>query len=182
MKYTNKNLVMDSSTSLREKSVPVTFPMSENDLECLIGLREYVINSLDDELVEKFDLSPAVGLAAPQIGVNKKMAVVYIEYEKGVDDICLINPKIVAHSSELTYVDGGEACLSVKEQYDAIIERYQYIKVKYQDTKGEIKTLEASGFTAIAIQHEIDHLNGILFYDHINKKNPYTPSNNSFPV
>lgn len=182
MKYTNKDLVKDTNPNLRNKCQKVEFPMSKEDLECLQGLREYVINSLDEKLVEEYKLSPAVGLAAPQIGVSKQMAVVYVEYEEAIDDIIMINPKIIAHSTELAYVEGGEACLSVDEQYDGIVQRYQYVKVKYNKPDGSEVTIQAKGFTAIAIQHEIDHLNGILFYDYIDKINPHTPGKNSFPI
>ncbi len=184
MKFTNKNVIDDNNPLLREKATPVEFPMSEEEIATYRGLREYVINSIDPVLAENFGLSPAVGIAAPQVGVLKQMAAVYIadENDKPLLDIVLINPKIMAHSVEKTYLDSGEACLSVKGIHDGIVERYAYIKVRYQTLDGETKTLEASDFFAVAIQHEMDHLKGILFYDHINKQNPFLASKGSYEL
>lgn len=185
---TNKNIVIDPDKRLRTKCSEVTFPLGQEDTQLINDLREYVINSLDDEKCEKYDISPAVGIAAPQVGVTKQMCVVYIEFideennKKEIIDLQMINPKIMAYSEENIYLENGEACLSIKEKHEGIVHRHAYIKVRYYDLSGKKHIIEAYDFLAIAIQHEIDHLNGILFYDHINKLSPFTPKPNSFPL
>lgn len=184
MIFTNKNLVLDSDPSLREKCDMVQFPLSEEDRTLAVGLREYIINSLDEDLCEKYDLSPAVGIAAPQVGAQKRIVAVYVEAEDGepVIDLLMINPRIMAHSVEMTYLENGEACLSVPDEHPGLVHRYAYIKVRYQDLDGNTKYYESDDFGAVAVQHEIDHLNGILFYDHIDLKNPNKAKNSAFPL
>lgn len=184
MIFTNNDLILDPNPILREKCEKVNFPLSEEDRRLYDGLREYVINSLDEELVEKYDLSPAVGIAAPQVGQTKQMCAIYIENENGkaICDIVLINPRIIAHSVEQTYLENGEACLSIKDEHRGLIHRYSYIKVRYQDLEGNTKTVEVNDFMAVAFQHEIDHLNGILFYDHIDPVKPFKIKPNSFAL
>lgn len=183
MKYTNKDIVCDPSEILRKKSTEVSFPLSEEDSAIIYGLREYVKNSIDEELCEKYDLSPAVGIAAPQVGILKKMCVVYVEEDDQVlCDLMLINPKIIAYSTEKVYIENGEACLSIESEHTGIVERPAYIKVRYDGLDGEKLTVELSDFFAIAVQHEIDHLNGILYYDHIDQANPLKASANSYPL
>ncbi len=184
MIFTNKDLILDPNPILRQKCEKVEFPLTAEDRKLYDGLREYVINSLNEELVEKYDLSPAVGIAAPQVGHTKQMCAIYIENEEGkiICDIVLINPRIIAHSVEQTYIENGEACLSIRDEHPGLVHRYAYIKVRYQDLEGNIKTLEVNDFMAIAFQHEIDHLNGVLFYDHINQENPYQVKPNSFAL
>lgn len=101
------------------------------------------------------------GLAANQIGVLKKIVVVELE-ETGV--LKLVNPKITWKSSEL--VEGEEGCLSVPMQKDIVI-RSKAIKVEYIDENNNKKTIEADDFVARCLQHEIDHLNGILYIDYL---------------
>lgn len=184
MKFTNKNIVPDSNPKLREKSVEYKHPITKKEREELLGLLEYVKNSIDQDLAEKYDLSPAVGIAAPQVGILKRGFAVYIEAEDTDDVISVImtNPKILAYSVENVFVDGGEACLSVAEEHIGNIMRHAYVKVKYTDIDGNDKTEEFYDFPSIAIQHELDHLNGVLFYDKINKKNPLEVPENSHPL
>jgi peptide deformylase len=107
------------------------------------------------------------GLAAPQIGVSKRIAIVRNFFEDPLhpeeihsDDIILINPKITSFSSE-TEID-WEGCLSVPDKY-GLVERYKKIKVSYKDIDGNNQKIKAEGFFGRTIQHEIDHLDGILF-------------------
>ncbi|MDE3838467.1 peptide deformylase [Bacillus methanolicus] len=112
-----------------------------------------LLNNMYDTMIE-YD---GVGLAAPQIGVNKQVAIVDIDDEKGT--IELINPEIMETSGEQT---GPEGCLSFPGLYGEVTRPY-FVKVKAQDRKGKPFILEAEDFLARAIQHEIDHLNGVLF-------------------
>ena len=98
-----------------------------------------------------------VGLAAPQVGINKRVIVVDI----GEGLYKLVNPEIVSSSG---IQDGPEGCLSVPNVIGNV-KRSEHIKVKALDENGNIVTIEASGFLARAFQHEIDHLNGIIFTD-----------------
>ena len=93
-----------------------------------------------------------------------------------------IEGAIMAHSVEMVFLEGGEACLSIQDAHEGLVNRYAYIKVKYYDLEGKEHLIESEGFEAIAIQHEIDHLNGVLFYDHINKKEPFKVVENAFPL
>ena len=98
-----------------------------------------------------------VGLAAPQIGIAKRIAIVDIDDKHG--KIELINPEIVEEEGEQV---GPEGCLSFPDLYGDV-KRADYVKVRAQNRKGKWYELEARGFLARAIQHEIDHLNGVLF-------------------
>ncbi|MBU8877774.1 peptide deformylase [Bacillus sp. FJAT-29790] len=112
-----------------------------------------LLNDMYDTMLE-FD---GVGLAAPQIGLDKQIAIVDIDDENGT--IELINPEILETKGEQL---GPEGCLSFPGLYGEVI-RPDYVKIKAQDRKGKYYTLEAEGFLARAILHEIDHLQGVLF-------------------
>ncbi|MHC0037218.1 peptide deformylase [Pseudoneobacillus sp. C159] len=112
-----------------------------------------ILNDMYDTMIE-FD---GVGLAAPQINLDWQIAIVDIGDETGT--IEMINPEIIDYSGEQT---GPEGCLSFPDLYGEVTRPYR-VKIKAQDRKGKFYTLEAEEFLARAIQHEIDHLNGILF-------------------
>ena len=132
------------------------------------------------KLVEKFDeelhilldamnevmiKSNGIGLAAVQVGHHKQVLILNIPDENDtqpIDNLIeMINPNIIKTNGETTYQEG---CLSVPSFYEEI-NRYEKIVVSYQDRYANIKTIEADGLLSIAIQHEIDHLKGILFID-----------------
>ena len=108
--------------------------------------------------------APGIGLAAPQIGVLLRLVVIDIAPEKIPSPIVLINPEIAAVSE--AQATREEGCLSLPEQY-AEVTRPAWVKVKYQDEHGAKKEIEGEGLLAACLQHEIDHLNGVLFVDHI---------------
>lgn len=112
-----------------------------------------LLNDMYDTMIE-FD---GVGLAAPQIGMNKQIAIVDIDDESGT--IELINPEILETNGEQ---NGVEGCLSFPGLYGEVSRPF-YVKVQAQDRKGRTYVLEAEDYLARAIQHEIDHLHGILF-------------------
>ncbi|MCP3739042.1 peptide deformylase [Rossellomorea sp. BNER] len=115
------------------------------------------LKKLLDNMYDSMVAADGVGLAAPQIGVDLQVAVVDIGDDNGT--IELINPEIVETKGEDTDVEG---CLSFPGLYGEV-SRPSYVKVKTQDRKGRMLMIEAEGFMARAIQHEIDHLHGILF-------------------
>ena len=135
---------------------------------------DYLYNSQLEDVAEKLNLRPGMGLAAPQVGINKNFFVVCHEEEPGVfQDYVLINPKIISNSEELIYAETGEGCLSVNREVEGIVPRYARITIAGQDINGNPLKIRAREELAIAFQHEYDHLQGILFYDHIDPKNPY---------
>lgn len=168
-----EDIVRDGHEALRKKSEDVSLPPSEEDKELLRKMREFIINSQDEEIAEKYQLRAGVGLAAPQLGINKRLIVVYFEYEDKLYDLQLINPKIVSHSVEQAYLANGEGCLSVDEAIEGYVVRNRRITVKAFDIDGNPVKLRFKDYPAIVLQHEIDHLNGIMFYDYIDKNNPF---------
>jgi peptide deformylase len=119
---------------------------------------------LIDDMIETMYAAPGVGLAAPQVGVSKRLAVIDISTkEQTVPLIVLINP-IVLHMEGS--VDFEEGCLSLPE-YTAKVTRAERILVRTQDREGKQMEIEGEGLLAIAMQHEIDHLDGLLLIDRI---------------
>jgi peptide deformylase len=108
--------------------------------------------------------APGIGLAAPQIGKLIRLVVIDIQPDKVPTPMVLINPEVVAKSDELAVREEG--CLSLPDQY-AEISRPAWVKVKYQDEHGTKHEVEADGLLAACLQHEIDHLNGVLFVDYL---------------
>jgi len=178
-----KDIIDEYHVNIRKPSQPVQFPLSETDKKILHDLKEYVLNSIDDELAEKYDLRPSVGIAAPQINILKQLSVVAAYDEHGDFFECeLINPRIIRHANFLTYLPQGEGCLSVNRVVPGIVPRYESITIRNYDYDGNAYTISLTGYLAIVIQHEIDHLHGVLFMDHINKDDPFTPPKNSAPI
>lgn len=121
-----------------------------------------------DDMLETMYHAVGVGLAAPQVGVSKRIVVIDISHddEDKMDPLYMVNPKIIWKSEEK--VCGEEGCLSVPEQ-KAEVERFAAVKVEYLDYHGNKQILEAEDFLAIAVQHELDHLDGILYIDRISR-------------
>jgi peptide deformylase len=177
---TMKDIVKDGTPVLREVAEEIILPASEKEKEILQEMLQYLINSQDPELAQKYQLRSGIGLAAPQIGINKRMFAVHLTDENGkVYSYGLFNPKIVSHSVEKTYLEGGEGCLSVDEDIPGIVPRYARITVTAVDLEGNPVKLRLKGLPAICFQHELDHLNGVMFYDHIDKKDPFKVPENA---
>jgi len=123
------------------------------------------VRQLMDDMLETMHAAPGIGLAAPQVGVHKRVIVIEIEREGlQTGQILMANPEIIEASDEdATYEEG---CLSVPEHYSEVV-RPAKVRVRYLDRQNEIRELECEGLLATCIQHEIDHLDGILFIDHI---------------
>lgn len=136
------------------------------------GVTDELRQLMDDMLDTMYD-AEGIGLAAPQIGISKRVLVLDVEQgargERGGtrgNPICFVNPEIVWTSDEInTYEEG---CLSIPGQY-APVERPSSVRVKYLDYDGNPQEIEADGLLATCVQHEIDHLDGILFLDHVSK-------------
>ena len=123
------------------------------------------VRRLMDDMLETMYRVPGIGLAAPQIGVHRRVIVVdATQKDEDPAPMKLANPELVWASDELgTYEEG---CLSLPEYY-AEVTRPDRVRVRFLDYEGEIREIEAEGVLATCIQHEMDHLDGILFVDHI---------------
>lgn len=168
-----KDIIREGHPTLRQKAEALTFPLTAEERQIGVELLEYVQNSQDDELAEKYGLRPGIGLAAPQIDASIRMFALHIEDEKKETSFVAVNPKIVSHSVEKTYITSGEGCLSVDRVVEGYVPRYARITIKAFDLDGNEFKMRLKGLPAIAFQHELDHLNGVMFYDHINEKNPF---------
>lgn len=171
-------IVKDSSSSLRERCQEIN-PITQEHIDLVNDMAEYLKLSQDEKYREKHQMREGVGLAAPQIGKNIRALVVYYEEEQEdgsikVIDHRLINPKIISESVKKVYLSCGEGCLSVDASHEGYVYRNFKILVKaYEVKEAKEIVITARGYEAIVLQHEIDHLNGILFYDHIDKKDPF---------
>ena len=171
----NKDIVDESNKILRSVSKDVSFPLSDEDRKNIDLMIEYLTNSQIDRLAKKYNLRPGMGMAAIQLGIDKRYFVVVHEQDikETFKTYIIINPKIVSSSEEMIYVDEGEGCLSVNRDVNGIIPRHARVTVTGYDMDGNKIKIRAREELAIAFQHEIDHLNGILFIDRIDPKNPY---------
>lgn len=169
------NTILDERDSrLRNENIEMSFPLTESRKQLFEDMITYLHDSQIEEIAEVRDLRPGMGLAAPQIGINERFFVICMEVEEDVfKEYVIINPKIISTSEELVYVEEGEGCLSVNREVEGIVPRNARITITYQDLEGNKQTLRIREEMAIAFQHEIDHLNGILFFDHIDKKDPF---------
>ena len=122
------------------------------------------IRRLARDMAETMYEAPGIGLAATQVDVHKRVVVIDVSEEKN-NLLAFINPTLEKCSGEQV---GEEGCLSVPGIYDKV-ERAERVTIKYLDLDGKQRTMEADGLLAVCIQHEIDHLNGIVFVDHLSQ-------------
>ncbi|RNF40732.1 peptide deformylase [Planococcus salinus] len=178
-----KDIIREGHPTLRKRSEEVQFPLSQEDRKLGEDLLEYVINSQDEEMAQKYDLRPGVGIAAPQINVPKRIFALHFDESTGENlSMIAVNPKIVSHSVEKAYLTSGEGCLSVDRSIPGYVPRYARVTVKAFNLEGEEFKMRLKGLPAIAFQHELDHLNGIMFFDHINSQNPFAEIENATPI
>ena len=176
-------IVKDNVASLREKCELVTLPLSKEDENLLKEMVSYLKKSQDEKYCQKHHIRAGVGLAAPQIGVNKRMFAIYYTKEDEVVEYGLVNPKIIQNSMKKVALKGGEGCLSVDEDHNGFVYRYDKIVMQAYDVVSKKEVLiKAKGYDAIVLQHEYDHLDGILYYDRINKKEPNKEIPNSYLI
>ena len=148
-----KDIIDDSNELIRTVSKEVELPLSKENHDLLMKMHEFLVASQDEELSEKYDLRPAVGIAAIQLGIPKRMCAIHVlDYDEEGNvtkstDYALANPKIVSYTPKQSYLKTG-----------------------------------ARGFLAICLQHELDHFDGVLYYDHINKEYPLVPIENAMVI
>lgn len=151
---TERKIIIEPDPILRKKSDDLK--QVDNDLRKLL-----------DDMLETMYAAPGIGLAAVQLGILKRLIVIDVSKDKDKKSpLFLINPEIIFKSDETSVFEEG--CLSLPG-YFAEIERPAQCQIKYIDYYGKKKELNASGLLATCIQHEIDHLNGILFIDYLSK-------------
>ncbi|TPR54342.1 peptide deformylase [Metamycoplasma neophronis] len=183
-KFEDVKLVQLPEKVLREKSHDVPIPLTQEDDELI----QKMIYHVDDSQEPLTKFRPAVGVAAVQYGILKNIFYIMIQDEKGeyIFKDALINPVMLGHSDHKISLSEGEGCLSVNENdpgQEGYVFRYSRVVVKaYSYYEKKWKTYDVSGYPAIVMQHEYDHLQGKLFIDHIDKKNPWEMKKNSSTI
>ncbi|AWX42516.1 formylmethionine deformylase [Metamycoplasma cloacale] len=174
-KYEDVTLVQLPKPILRQKSAPVPIPLTEED-DLLI---QKMIFHVDDSQKPDTKFRPAVGVAAIQYGIPKQIFYILITNDKNevIFRDAVVNPKMLAHSDIKLALEEGEGCLSVNENdpnQEGYVPRYARVVLEgYSYFEKKVKKYDVSGYTAIVFQHEYDHLQGNLFIDHINQKDPW---------
>ena len=166
-------IVKDNNPIMRKKSLPVEMPLSNKDKETLDAMIDYLKHSQDEEYAKKHNITPGIGMAAIQIGLLKRMFVIYYEKENETVQYQLVNPQIIETSVKKCALEGGEGCLSVPKPHEGLVHRYYKIKMKAFDAlRNEDIIITATGYDAVVLQHEYDHLEGKFYYDRINSNDP----------
>ena len=125
------------------------------------------VRTLTEDMFETMYAAPGIGLAAIQVGVPLRVVTMDLaKKDQPKNPHVFINPEILWRSEEVSGYEEG--CLSIPEFYEEV-ERPAHVRVRYLDLKGNAHELEANGLLATCLQHEVDHLNGVLFIDHISK-------------
>jgi len=164
----------DKEKILHQKCENIELPISDHDFELAKNMLQHLRESQDPNFSKKYNIRSGIGLAAPQVGECKRMFAILLDDENKHYEFVLANPKIINRSIKMCYLSGGEGCLSVNGRHEGNIRRNYKIKITgYNVLEKQNVTFEATGYLSIALQHEYDHLDGILFYQHINPFNPY---------
>ena len=172
------NILDEKDKRLRKISEDITFPITNDDKKLIQRMIDELTYSQIEEYEKKYNLRPGMGLAYPQLGINKRVIVIVHEVEDGIfDNYVVLNPKIVSHSEEMIAAEAGEGCLSVNRDVDGHVPRYARVTIEGYDEDGNKIRVRAREELSIAFQHEIDHLNGIIFYDRIDKNKPFFNEN-----
>lgn len=176
------DIIREGHPTLRTVAQEVQLPLADEDIILGEKMMQFLKNSQDPVLSEKMGLRPGVGLAAPQINVSRRIIAVLVPNleEDGqtpseaysLQEI-MYNPKIVSHSVQEAALAEGEGCLSVDRTVEGYVIRHSRITVDYTDKNGQAKRIKLKGYNAIVVQHEIDHINGVMFYDRINEADPF---------
>ncbi len=174
MKF-NKNLILsDKDKRLRCHCLPLDVKNISPIEDKLIKQMQQYIDICYADQADEYGITSGIAVAGPQVGLMKQ--VIYIHFHDGEHEYqyLLANPVIKAKSVAISYIGIGEGCLSVKDKVEGITPRHARIIVHAYDLiNHQDITIDASGLLSICLQHEIDHLSGVLYYDHINQQNPY---------
>lgn len=177
------DIIREGNPTLRAVAKEVSLPLSDEDIILGEKMMQFLKHSQDPVMAEKMGLRGGVGLAAPQLDISKRIIAVLVpnlEDEEGnppaeaysLQEV-MYNPKIVSHSVQNAALSDGEGCLSVDRPVEGYVIRHSRVTVEYVDKNGEKQRIKLKGYNSIVVQHEIDHINGIMFYDRINEKEPF---------
>ncbi len=172
LKPTMEWMFYDDNEILKKPCKNVKLPLDEEDELAIDKMMSYIDACYDGKSLQ-YKIRDGIGMTANQIGYNKNL--IYIHFDEGKTEhkYLLANAKIIEESSSIQYISNGEGCLSVKEDVEGIVPRKEFIKVMAYDLlNNKDVIINASGLLAICLQHEIDHSNGMLYHDRINKLNP----------
>lgn len=176
--FKNLKILDEKDKRLRIKSKDVTFPLSNEEIKTIKDTMEYLKYSQIEEYAKKYNLRAGWGMSAIQIGIDKRWFVIVEEQDDGsFKNYFFANPKIISNSAEKIYVEQGEGCLSVNREVVGIIPRYARVTIEAYDMEGKKFTMRLREDLSVCVQHEMDHLEGILFFDRIDKKNPFKDAN-----
>ncbi|MDN6029737.1 MAG: peptide deformylase [Lactococcus plantarum] len=179
------DIIREGNPTLRQVGEEVSLPLSDEDIILGEKMLQFLRHSQDPVMAEKMGLRGGVGIAAPQLDISKKILACLVpkdlETEEDTQKVpeaysiatIMYNAKIVAHSVQDAALADGEGCLSVDREVPGYVVRHARVTVEYFDKEGQKQRLKLRGYDAMVVQHEIDHTNGIMFYDHINEKNPF---------
>lgn len=177
------DIIREGNPTLRAHAEEVSLPLSDQDLILGEKMMQFLKNSQDPVMAEKLGLRGGVGLAAPQLDVSKRIIAVLVPNMEDAEGNppkeafsikeVMYNPKIVSHSVQDAALADGEGCLSVDRLIEGYVVRHARVTVEYFDKEGEKHRIKLKGYNAIVVQHEIDHINGIMFYDRINSDTPF---------
>lgn len=172
------HILDEKDPHLRKKSIDATFPLSKEEKALIQQAVDHLTYSQIETYEKKYHLRPGMGLAFPQLGFNKRIIIIVHEYEEGkFDNYVVINPKIISNSKEIIAAEAGEGCLSVNREVEGHVPRFARVTVEGYDEDGNLIRIRAREDLSIAFQHEIDHLDGILFFDRIDKKKRFYNEN-----
>lgn len=168
------NILDEKEKALRKVSVDATFPLKKEYKNLIKRAIDELTYSQIEKYAEKYNLRPGMGLAFPQLGINERIIIIVHEVEAGIfDEYVVVNPKIISYSNEMIAAEAGEGCLSVNREVEGHVKRYARVTVEGYDLNGKKIKIRAREELSIAFQHEIDHLNGILFYDRIDPNHQF---------
>ena len=174
------DIIREGNPTLRAVAEDVTFPLTDQEIILGEKMLQFLRNSQDPVTAEKMGLRGGVGLAAPQLDLSKRIIAVLVPNlpdkegnppkEAYALQTVMYNAKVVAHSVQDAALAEGEGCLSVDREVPGYVVRHARVTVDCFDKEHRIKL---KGYNSIVVQHEIDHTNGIMFYDRINEKDPF---------
>ena len=177
------DIIREGNPTLRAVAEDGTFPLSDQEIILGEKMMQFLHYSQDPVMAEKLGLRGGVGLAAPQLDISKRIIAVLVPNPEDADgnppkeayslQEVMYNPKVVAHSVQDAALGDGEGCLSVDRNVPGYVVRHARVTVEYFTKDGEKKRIKLKGYNSIVVQHEIDHTNGIMFYDRINPNNPF---------
>ena len=179
------DIIREGNPTLRQEGLDVMLPLSDEDIILGEKMLDFLRHSQDPVMAEKLGLRGGVGIAAPQLDISKKIIACLVPKEFETEEAAemtsdayrlatiMYNAKIVAHSVQDAALADGEGCLSVDRDVPGYVVRHARVTVEYIDKNGNTQRLKLRGYDAMVVQHEIDHTNGIMFYDRINEANPF---------